>query len=259
MFYIACVLYNTRVRDIVSLETFLPFCGRHDDVKIIILDNSDAPFLQDQDLPGDCILYIRNPSNWGLSKSYNRVLDMTDASDWIFWSDDDTFFSTDYLENVYHNVKACKSSVLSGTVRTQDNSVMSPFYRGIWPRPFCPAEGSFVKGAVCINSGLCIKRAVYEVTGKYNEEQFLDMLDYWLFDELEKRGLDRVFLVPGIIRQKFSALEETDRVRALNRYRIFKKDFLAYCKAEDKGLLYQSVILMKRRLNIFLKTKRTAA
>ena len=258
MFLIACVIYNTKLSGIASMDAFLAFCGRHADVRLLVIDNSDAQHTQNQDVLADSIIYVRNPSNLGLSRSYNRVIDMSEASDWIFWSDDDTVFSEDYLENVYRRAQDGASPLIAGVVRTQEDSVMSPFFRGIWPRPFAPAEGSIIQGAVCINSGLCVRRALYDTVGKYSEAQFMDMLDYWLFDELQKRELDRVLIVPGTVRQRFSSLEETDRQRALNRYRIFKKDFLAYCRAENKSPVYQSLILMKRRLNIFLRTGRTA-
>ena len=127
---------------------------------------------------------------------------------------------------------------------------MSPFKRGVFPHTISPEYGKHTKGLVCINSGLCIKRELYDYIGKYNESQFLDMLDYWLFDELSKHGLDNVLFVKGSIVQDFSANKHSSYSEEMNRYRIFKKDFSAYCAVEKKSLLFRGLILIKRRLNI---------
>lgn len=255
-FNIICVVYNTQISHISSLANFIKLKKQHDNVKIIVFDNSEPDFVQDTSTSD--IIYYRNITNIGLSKNYNLAIDMVNTDDWIFWADDDTFFSDEYLANVYNNVNCTNGSIIAGIVYTQIGTSMSPFERGIWPQACKDIVGKKINNVVCINSGLCIKKKMYDIIGKYNENQFMDMLDYWLFDELKKKNLDDVFIVDGIVRQNFSAYKKIPQEKLMNRYKIFRNDFIAYCHAENKNVFYKYFVLAKRRFNIFLKSINSA-
>ena len=42
--YIVCVLYNSSISEIASLETFLHFVGKYEFVRLMVLDNSSEQY-----------------------------------------------------------------------------------------------------------------------------------------------------------------------------------------------------------------------
>lgn len=255
MLYIACVVYNKRIEDISSLSQYMDMLKRHDDVKIILLDNTTQREIINHNISfkGDSsIEYIINGENIGLSRAYNRVLDLIKSEDWVFWADDDTYFSIEYLENVYTATK-CDVLIVSGIVKTNINTILSPIKRTHKVNTVIVA-GKKHDNLYCINSGLCVRKSVYNVIGKYDEGFFLDMIDYWLFDELNKRSLDQILIVAGDISQSFSGTSKTTLVSKLRRFKIYAHDFNHYCTVEKRPLFYRIGILIKRFARIILES-----
>ena len=262
MFYIACVVYNEKITEIASRAPFEALAEQHPDVRILLFDNSTDAAVQTYnracDLPA-YMTYISNDGNIGLSKAYNKALTMTDREDWILWTDADTEFSPAYLSNTYLAAKSNQYHAIAGLVYTKTGSLLSPYYRQQKAEAPTIQPGSAYDELYCINSGLCVKRSVYETTGPYDEGLFIDMIDYWLFDELSRHGLNRVYIAGGEIMQDFSANATASREAQLKRYRIYAKDFRHYCDVEHKSAGYRLKILAKRKLNIlfgsFLRRK----
>lgn len=254
MLYIICVLYNKTIEHIRSLDQFLQIQEQHDGVQVCIYDNSDVHEIAEENQHlfmerYSQIRYICNKGNLGLSGTYNRVLPEVQDDDWLLWTDDDTAFSKEYLENIYQETKKTGMPVLSGIVRTQSGSVLSPIGRDDH-KAKAEATGAIVENVYCINSGLCVKRVVYNEIGFYNEKLFLDMVDYWLFDELSKKGLNQVMIVSGEITQNFSGNSRAKLSALLKRFRIYRKDFKAYCILENRSWFYCETVLLKRFLHI---------
>ncbi len=253
MFYIICVVYNKTIMDIRSIESFLELRNHHEDVRIRVYDNSEINVAAKNktycETVGELIQYVCNDGNIGLSCSYNKMLDTSDETDWLMWTDDDTWFSPAYLENAYHKAKNGQSMIISGVVRTQTDAIISPIRREDH-QPEKDPVGRIVHEVYCINSGLCIQRSIYQQIGLYNEKLFLDMIDYWLFDELSKHKMNRVFIVPGEIIQNFSGNSRVKILSQLRRFRIYRRDFRTYCVLEDKNFLYRERILIRRFLKI---------
>lgn len=251
-FYIACVVYNRRVQDITSLKQFISLAEKHEDVQILLYDNSTdhAVIKYNAEWTGKpFVTYTNNCGNIGLSKAYNKVLHITSESDWIFWADDDTMFSDRYMENVYRAAKEEKYSVISGIVHTSVNTVLSPIYRNKKVKKKIVSEKTY-SDVYCINSGLCIRRSVYDMIGLYDERLFIDMIDYWLFDELRKYDMDCVYVTDGAVVQNFSGNEAASFQKLFGRFKIYSRDFNKYCNIEQKGIIYRIRILVKRFINI---------
>ena len=106
LFYIICVLYNKRVSEISSLTNFIELKNKFKNIEIVVVDNSEKEFQQNISLYD--IVYLKNCSNLGLSKSYNMLLANIPVDSWILWSDDDTYFSLQYLINAYEIAKKIK-------------------------------------------------------------------------------------------------------------------------------------------------------
>ena len=253
MFNIVCIVYNKLLSEIRSMEEFLLLQAAHGDVRICVYDNSVTEAAEQnlrlsKEKYGN-IHYTGNGGNLGLSKAYNRMLTETGTGDWLLWTDDDTYFSSEYLENVYQETKTGLVPVISGVVKTQTGSVLSPVTAADH-RALGSSAGKTVEDVYCINSGLCINREVYDRIGFYNEKLFLDMIDYWLFDEMRKRGIREVMIIPGEITQDFSGKGAAALKPMLRRFSIYRKDFRAYCELEGKSFFYREKILIRRYLNI---------
>lgn len=252
MLYIACIIYNIKIENIKSLSAFVGLAEKHDDVQIMILDNSTEPEFYTSNREGiysATVRYVSNEGNIGLSKSYNKVLQLTGPEDWILWSDDDTDFSSDFLENAYQTLKNDKYGIITGIINTTIHTVLSPVSRNDSESVTYKPE-SVYHDVYCINSGICIKRSLYDKIGRYDEGLFIDMIDYWLFDELHKKKLDQVFIVNGTIIQEFSGTIRTSISSQLRRFKIYSKDFSYYCRIEHKSRYYKLRVLTKRLINI---------
>ncbi len=255
MFYIACVVYNKKIDNVRSLQHFLEFAEKHDDVRIVMLDNTtDSKLLEESSKSKylKSVLYLKNNGNVGLAKAYNRILEITNSEDWIMWSDDDTWFSETFIQNVYFASRNNDNILITGMINTNKDTILSP----IWRREKDNRHfeiGKTYKDLYCINSGLCTKRAVYNLIGKYDEGFFIDMIDYWLFDELHKRDIDQVYLVGGEIKQDFSGTSKGSISQKMKRFRIYAKDFNYYCDVEKKKWNYRVYILVKRLGKIFIE------
>ncbi len=253
MFIIACVVYERTIDRIGSIREFTLFQNMHEDVQFRIYDNSGNETVdlnRAYCLKSSNIQYCPNNSNIGLSRTYNKVLKTSNEDDWIFWADDDTVFSIDYLENVYRYSQTNLNSLISGVIRSQTGSLLSPVSRAGKAEPVEAPDGKVLTNVYCINSGLCVKRNVYSKIGYYNEQLFVDMIDYWFFDELHKLSSDQVYIASGEIKQSFSGNTHAALRKMLRRYRIYKKDFSAYCALEKKKASYKYRILGRHYLKI---------
>ncbi len=254
MFRIICVVYNKFIDQISSLNVFYELKKKHDDVIVQIYDNSKEEIAkknQETTALGYLdIIYIWNNGNIGLSKSYNKALSESKLEDWLFFADDDTSFPVSYLEKVYsYTHQDNVSSVVSGIIYSQSGAIISPL-RKIDHNGLKLNGDTICKEVYCINSGLCVKREIYEIIGFYNETLFLDMIDYWLFDELSKYKMNKVMILDERIMQDFSGGGRSALKTMLVRFRIYKKDFSNYCTIEKKGFIYKYKILGRRIVKI---------
>lgn len=254
MFIVACVVYNKKIDLVTSLPQFIKLASEYDNVRIIFLDNTTKEEIKayNQRMKDDLgISYISDQGNIGLSKAYNKVLDCTAPEDWILWTDDDTWFSNEYLENAYAMANQNMVMVMAGIVVTTANTRLSPTFRNHDDNTII-TEGMQYDNLYCINSGLCVKRSIYENIGYYDEKLFIDMIDYWLFDEMHKKELDHTLILKGDIRQNFSGISDADIGIKLKRFRIYCHDFLYYCKTEKRSWIYRIRILSRRLFNILI-------
>ena len=68
----------------------------------------------------------------------------------------------------------------------------------------------------------------------YDENLFLDMVDYLLFYKINSIQLEKIEVVEGYIYQNFSGEEYTDYSKTIKRYRMYKADFVRYCQITKK-------------------------
>ena len=258
--YIVCVVYNILINEIAALNNFKRASSKHDDIRIIIMDNSDNDNIKNYNthisINDSEITYISNNGNIGISKSFNLAASLIDDDDaWIMFSDDDTDISLDYLYNLHNTISSTHADIVSGIV-CSGNKIMSPLKSiKLFNRKdnFICCSGEY-SNIYCINSCLCIKRKVFNEV-KYNEDIFLDLADFMFMDELIEKQINRIVIIDGKIVQSFSGDSRTNLKNAIKRYRIYRKDFVTYCKATEKSFLFMLAMLFKHGIKTLLSSK----
>lgn len=222
-----------------------------EECSILIFDNSDREeILEYNELYSKemGIVYFTEGKNIGLSKAYNRLLTKIEISknNWIITLDQDTNFPREYFENIIISIKNKNSCpIKSGIIYFGDNIGS--------PKNFKKEKFGIFEDIDIINSGLTIRSDVLKEVDGYDEDIFLDMVDYKLIYDLKIRGYNRIEIVPGIISQDFSGNDYTNIETVKNRYAIFKSDFKTFCKKTNKSILWYYFIILKRKANIYLK------
>ena len=109
-----------------------------------------------------------------------------------------------------------------------------------------------------INSGLFLEGSAIREVGGFDERLFLDQVDFLMMDRLRARGIRRIGVLPGEIRQAFSGEvgAGTGTVQSSDeRWKIFRKDFETYCDLTNKPWYYRAYILGRRRLMLEVQKK----
>ena len=261
--YIVCVLYNSTIEEISSLEVFLRFAGRYDFIRLMIMDNSSEDFVAKnreacETIYKDRIIYVDDGGNIGISKAYNKALDtIKDDEFYVMWSDDDTVFSEEYIENVIKVIKAERTDIIGGIVRAGEK-VLSPAKRidtrcRYSIKQYHQDPGIY-NDIYCINTGLTVKSTVYGIIGRYDERLFLDAVDHLFSDKLIEKDLNRIEIVPGDIIQNFAAVTDDLDSRKI-RTKIYTRDWIKWWKITHKhgAFIFLSIFiangsLIKRKL-----------
>lgn len=256
--YILIVLYNKKIQEISGLDNFLKLKSANR-VTIAVTDNSDKEEIKNcnseivNSVYSDKIVYIDNGGNIGLSKSYNKAIKFLKKEDYIMFSDDDTVFSIEYLENVVSSMENDQCEIFTGVVKTA-NGYMSPlkkFKIRVSADGFIKEPGIY-NNIYAINSGLVLSKKVIDKIEQFPEQLFLDMIDYWLMDTLILSGLNKIKVLPGDIIQDFSGEEKYSK-QLIKRYKIYKNDLFRYSRLIPKRKFKCAIIALNRRLGIFIK------
>ena len=259
--YIACVLYNKMISEIASFDVFLELSFNHDRVHFLVVDNSSEAYVRNNEIfaaGNEYIEYVSVGGNVGLSKAYNLAWkyikkNISDAT-FMLIADDDTQFSAEYLYNVYSFCNAGGGDVCSGVIYDKNGKCISPNTDFDWlgRDKYAVKNPGHYKNIYCFNSGLCITTALLDTLGGFDENLFVDMVDYWLMDTLSAHGKNSIEILSGDIIQDFSASSYSNIESVVNRYKIYKKDFNEYCKSCNKSRLFKWFYGNRRRLNVMM-------
>ncbi len=297
--YIIAVIYNRLIDEIRSLPQFEALTRRYPETGLIVTDNSTDETVLERNRETashmEWIRYIECGGNAGLSRAYNRALATIpqDEDFWVMLSDDDTFFSMEYLENACRRIRKERRAVMSsGTADTEkcacsknhgrrplkmlcgvvltDGGWISPRSRYTKELAFScllkkPKPGIY-RDLYPVNSGLFLDGSLLRETGGFDERLFLDQVDFLMMDRLRARGVRRIGVLPGEIRQTFSGeIRQISVDRSSKgsqspdeRWKIFKRDFETYCDLTGKPWCYRTYILGRRRLMLFIQKIRLA-
>ena len=251
--YIICVTYRLKVQELRSRDVFAELIRQYDNLHVIISDNACNP--ENRSAAESLgFSYIDNGGNVGLSRAYNNAIkSIRKDSYWVMLSDDDTWFSREYIESVVQFARGNSGYRLAaGIVRKKDGSTFSP-QREILQRnrqSNMISETGAYENIVCLNTGLVIHSSIFGEAGLFDEDLFLDMIDYNLMDKFQRLGLCRVMILPGQIIQDFSS-DRGSWNEQIQRYHIFRNDYIQFCKKTGKKWRYMIWGLTKRKMNIY--------
>ncbi len=288
--HIITVIYNRRISRIRSMPQFEAFISRYPEAGWIIADNStDDVIVQENRETASLknwLRYVECGGNIGLSRAYNRAIATIPQEEayWIMLSDDDTYFSMEYLENairrIRHEQKPWKETPAGEKLWTREPLRMLcgvVLTEGGWISPRSEHTKEFALSGLLrqpkpgiyrdlypINSGLFLEGSAIREAGGFDERLFLDQVDFLMMDRLRARGIRRIGVLPGKILQSFSGdmsqgwkkeSSETPGQSADERFRIFRKDFQAYCELTGKPWYYRAWILGRRTLMLEIQRK----
>lgn len=274
MLYVTIVMYNKKLSDVITRYSANKLLTRHGEkTRIIVIDNSDRDFInEDEDSLSEFvarhgILYIKSGENIGLSRAYNKALEVAlhDSSDhrndFLMFLDDDTDLTYDYMREVYKAYRSPKINehninIITGLIES-NGLPMSPMkkFGFIYRKSNCIRRPGVYSDICCISSGMAVRLDALVKVGGFDESLFLDMVDYTLMYNLSRHDLNKMLVVNSRIEQNFSGRQTQDKRTALRRYKIYKKDFMRYSEITGKGRLYGMLHLIKRRISLDIKTK----
>lgn len=243
------VCYKKNVEDITYLK-------RMEGVEILIHDNSPEPQVVDPQWH-----YIHDPHNPGVSKAYNRGIDLARKLNLkgILLLDHDTVFSPEILKSYREALSTYGEDYLYAPMVAGNGKVYSPFVEGKIRNSATPVA-DFVYSAVyslegksLINSGLLLPLKVVDAIGGFYDTIKLDFSDI-AFISKYKAYKKECILVKETLLHGLSGDEGMDKERELGRFRYYCNGAREFGKAGGpKGKL--SVFVLFRMLRLMVKYK----
>lgn len=237
-FFFIVVIYNKNCDESKTCQALLN--RNNSDEYVMIMDNSEIK----NDNMSFCNelqwKYVSMNGNKGLSKAYNKAINILkdNKNDFIIWLDDDTFITDEYIENLK---KACKinseKKVFMPIIYDNNKKIISPSIctkiKNFKLKDESELKKINIKNILAINTCLAVKISVYS-NYRYNEKQFLDLIDNSFFYYLRKEKIEYCIL-PNKIIQNFFSSEKINYEKKLKRVLIEIHDYKEYIK--DKTLI----------------------
>lgn len=235
MIFSIIVIYNKECKKIPPINTLLGYKN----LKIIIYDNSTVKNCNKEWCKENSIKYFGYGENHGLSRAYNKVIDDVSMADddYILVLDDDTNITNEYIEKLLDRTKRCDADIFLPIVKA-GSKIISPcnIKYGCFSSPVNSNKTMNVGRLTAINSGMCIRRAVFYKC-RYNESLFLDYIDHDFMDQIRINRF-QVSIINSYIIQNYSRMEKPLLNIAINRFKIQSKDIYEYYRVRNSIQLY---------------------
>jgi GT2 family glycosyltransferase len=233
LFFAVIVLYNRLISDSLTYRNLLNV-QKHD-IKIIVADNSTIKSVRSRN-QNSCfnsqMVYLSMNGNKGLSKAYNRILDILKGNEgFVVWFDDDTDITQNYFDELEKQIFSNrKIDIFAPVIMGQDGKYYSPNEARLFKNKQLkkPSDSLNMKKFNAINSCTAVNLDVYS-NYRYDERIFLDQVDHNFFED--QRNLSRVFCkLNVIIHHNFSLKSKKESPQECwARYKIMIPDFLTFC------------------------------
>lgn len=249
------VLYNERLE---NSQSFKSLYDLKSSIPLFVWDNSIVAQHNQTEFPQN-IKYVHCPENYGVSFAYNRAAEYARLINisWLLLLDQDTIFPIGALELYEKSIDLDKRiNIIIPQVKISEGRYISPVKRNILflkPQRLVPNGYVDISEYYFINSGIAIKRKLFELVNGYNEQVKLDFSDIEFIHRLRKIKNESVvmFVLDCICLQSFSNQEQS-LSQKLKRFELFCQS-LKYCSREnmsDRIVLF--FIVFKRAISLSL-------
>lgn len=252
--YRIIVLYNNCIKNISK---------QHFDHTIFV-DNSTDISIKESNIgyaqkKSSNFTYIDMKGNKGLSKAYNKAIDVLKLreDDYIIIFDQDTHFCADIFDRYIKYIEENPHIDIVCPVVIDSVGVMSPsLILGMKYTHLSSIKeigNKKINDFSFINSGMCIKGAVFSKI-KYDEHLFLDFVDHDFIIKAKTEELEIGICDEIILHQEFSGVTKNSFEQDFTRFQIYAKDSkVFYQKNYKKDYRF---ILLKRALKLCFIHKR---
>ena len=250
------VTYNKKISSIDNIQ-FLN--NNKTNVKLTICDNSEEQEIRTAN-HRYCMKYKIKYSdmhgNKGLSRAYNEAIKELKNDDWMVIFDQDTDVPIDYFSELEKSIAAYPSINIHVPVVKSIKGQMSPskLNRYCVKKILSIAPGAYTD-ITAINSGMAIRKEVFDAVGNYNENIFLDYLDHFFIREYHKH-FRQIAVFDCVLNQEFSDDDHSNFSRDLKRFQIYKNDFYEFCKDSATGRIYYLLKLSYRAAKLSIAHKK---
>jgi len=246
--YAILVVYNRKLEETEGFETL----KAHKEITAVVCDNSTTDLGNREAAEANGAFYIDMEGNKGLSRAYNKALDLIERIDpamagVVIFMDDDTFFPEHYFEEVEYKCAAYPAQIFLPVVVDQ-RGILSPFLlrKNRIARTNDPAAIREEElGA--INSGMAVRLDVFR-TYRYDERLFLDYIDHAFMRDMHRQKRPMAIL-DAELKQDFSANSDS-KEKAAARFRNLAKDAAVYYGASASGRAAYFAMLTRRKLSL---------
>ncbi|MBN2068151.1 MAG: hypothetical protein JW739_00775 [Opitutales bacterium] len=235
---VVVVVYKIRVTNVKTYDLLESLSASG--LSVLFYDNSPDSF--EGNLP-EGFLYVHNPRNPGISDAYNYGYDLCLSMDkkWLLLLDQDTNLDESFFDNLDTEVSfiggnASYAAILP-FVYSVESRLISPCYVGRMGRAKVVNSRVFDsrKRVLSVNSGLLVSVDFLRDINGFSPDYRLDMLDYWFFSMIYKKGKKVLFSKSNIVHE-LSVL--SDDYMSISRYDGLLIAEKRYFKSEGLLILY---------------------
>ena len=215
-FLILIVVYECKVKESLSYISLLKSSEYLSNSKLILWDNS--PSIQSIDTDNISFLqqaeFIHTTENMSLSKIYNRVIQENEEYDYMIILDQDSSFSSDYLEKLNSAIIKHPSINLFLPLIKSQQTIVSPGDYKIFKGSYWKKERYGIidaKNILAINSGMVINFNYLKNTYKGYDERlrFYGTDTFFMFEYSKKNNF--LFVIDYVFQHESALLDRNER------------------------------------------------
>lgn len=257
MIYALIVIYNKKCEESISLINLEKY--KNENIQIIVFDNSEKDFNNEEYCRKKKIVYYTLHRNIGLSKSYNYVIEKLKEGKkegFIILLDDDTELNKQYINEIVSKTKKENKYQILLPIVKSNNNIISPSNTVYDCRVKSVKDINEIDKSriTAINSGMVVRLDVYQKI-KYSEEMFLDYIDHEFCRDARKNDIT-IEILDSELKQSFSRDDKTIELeKVLKRLKIYKKDFKIYCYKNLSGRIFYFFNIFKLILKYMIRYK----
>lgn len=246
------VVYNKNVKDSTTYQCL----KAQKSLRIIVCDNSTSDYRNKDIVQTDGYFYVDMHGNAGLSKAYNKALNVISEENpemkgYVALFDDDTFIPEAYFSKLREDIREKHSDIFLPIVRDEvgilSPSVMKKYYCHRAPENVWKIKKQELCG---INSGMAIRLRLFK-NYRYDERIFLDYVDHGFIRDMRKKHR-KVSIMDVEIRQTFSSNTD-NKEKSMIRFQIFKKDINEFYREGFWNRFFFYYVITRRKMQLTRK------